>query len=45
MDAIGVRTREVAYFSKKGKQIWSEPRGQFAGYSGRNSPSIAAVSR
>ena len=32
MDAIGVRTREVAYFSKKGKQIWSEPRGQFAGY-------------
>jgi 5-methylphenazine-1-carboxylate 1-monooxygenase len=33
MDAIGVRTREVAYFSKKGKQIWSEPRGQFAGYS------------
>ena len=32
MDATGVRTREVAYFSKKGKQIWSEPRGQFAGY-------------
>ncbi len=28
-----MRTREVAYFSKKGKQIWSEPRGQFAGYS------------
>ncbi len=32
LEATGVRTREVAYFSKKGKQIWSEPRGEFAGY-------------
>jgi 5-methylphenazine-1-carboxylate 1-monooxygenase len=32
MDKVGVRTREVSYFSKKGKLIWSEPRGQFAGY-------------
>lgn len=32
LEATGVRTREVAYFSKKGKLIWSEPRGQFAGY-------------
>jgi 5-methylphenazine-1-carboxylate 1-monooxygenase len=27
LDAAGVRTRELAYFSKRGKPIWSEPRG------------------
>ena len=27
LDAAGVRTRELAYFSKHGKPIWSEPRG------------------
>lgn len=32
LEAIGVRTREVAYFSKKGGLIWSEPRGMLAGY-------------
>lgn len=32
IEAIGVRTREVAYFSKRGHPIWSEPRGMFAGY-------------
>jgi 2-polyprenyl-6-methoxyphenol hydroxylase-like FAD-dependent oxidoreductase len=32
LDAIGVRTRELAYFSKHGKPIWSEPRGLEAGY-------------
>ncbi|WP_421856865.1 flavin-dependent oxidoreductase [Oricola sp.] len=32
LEAIGVRTREVAYFAKTGKPIWSEPRGQLAGY-------------
>lgn len=32
MEAIGVRTREVAYFSRRGRPIWSEPRGRFAGY-------------
>jgi 2-polyprenyl-6-methoxyphenol hydroxylase-like FAD-dependent oxidoreductase len=32
MEAIGVRTREVAYYSKRGNLIWSEPRGMFAGY-------------
>jgi 2-polyprenyl-6-methoxyphenol hydroxylase-like FAD-dependent oxidoreductase len=32
LEAIGVRTREVAYYSKKGRLIWSEPRGMFAGY-------------
>src|SRR3954468_404165 len=32
LDASGVRTRELAYFSKHGKTIWSEPRGIEAGY-------------
>ena len=32
LDAVGVRTRELAYFSKHGKPIWSEPRGIEAGY-------------
>jgi len=29
---LGVRTKELAYFSKHGKPIWSEPRGLEAGY-------------
>lgn len=32
LDTAGVRTRELAYFSKSGKPIWSEPRGMEAGY-------------
>src|SRR5690606_37010498 len=32
IEAIGLRTREVSYFSKKGNLIWSEPRGMLAGY-------------
>ena len=32
LDAAGVRTSELAYFSKHGKPIWSEPRGIEAGY-------------
>ena len=32
LDAAAVRTRELAYFSKHGKPIWSEPRGIEAGY-------------
>ena len=32
LDAAGVRTCELAYFSKHGKPIWSEPRGLEAGY-------------
>ena len=32
LEASGVRTRELAYFSKHGKPIWSEPRGTEAGY-------------
>ncbi|MCC5970893.1 MAG: flavin-dependent oxidoreductase [Pararhodobacter sp.] len=32
MDAIGLRIREVAYFSKRGHKIWDEPRGTWAGY-------------
>jgi 2-polyprenyl-6-methoxyphenol hydroxylase-like FAD-dependent oxidoreductase len=32
LEAIGIRTREVAYFSKRGRKIWAEPRGLEAGY-------------
>lgn len=32
LDANGVPTKELAYFSKHGKPIWSEPRGLEAGY-------------
>jgi 2-polyprenyl-6-methoxyphenol hydroxylase-like FAD-dependent oxidoreductase len=32
LDASGVRTMELAYFSKRGQPIWSEPRGLEAGY-------------
>ncbi len=32
IDAIGLRTEEVAYFSAQGTLIWAEPRGRFAGY-------------
>src|SRR5689334_15952910 len=32
LDAAAVRTRDLAYFSKHGKPIWSEPRGVEAGY-------------
>jgi 2-polyprenyl-6-methoxyphenol hydroxylase-like FAD-dependent oxidoreductase len=32
LDAAGVRTSELAFFSKHGKPIWSEPRGLEAGY-------------
>lgn len=32
LDKTGIRTGELAYFSKHGKPIWSEPRGLEAGY-------------
>lgn len=32
LDAIGVRTKKLVYFSKTGKRIWDEPRGAYAGY-------------
>jgi 5-methylphenazine-1-carboxylate 1-monooxygenase len=32
LNASGVRTKELAFFSKHGKPIWSEPRGLEAGY-------------
>ncbi|QPF86354.1 flavin-dependent oxidoreductase [Bradyrhizobium genosp. L] len=32
LDALAVRTSELAYFSKHGKPIWREPRGLEAGY-------------
>lgn len=32
LDATGVRTKELSFFSKRGKPIWTEPRGLEAGY-------------
>ncbi len=32
LEENGVRTKELAYFSKRGQPIWSEPRGLEAGY-------------
>ncbi|WP_293576065.1 flavin-dependent oxidoreductase [Phaeobacter sp.] len=32
LSAIGVRTRQLGFYSKRGHTIWEEPRGQAAGY-------------
>ncbi len=32
LDAIGVRTRQLGFYTKLGKTIWEEPRGLEAGY-------------
>jgi 5-methylphenazine-1-carboxylate 1-monooxygenase len=32
LDAVAIRTRELAYFNKHGQEIWREPRGLDAGY-------------
>jgi 5-methylphenazine-1-carboxylate 1-monooxygenase len=32
LDAVGIPTAELAYYSTHGQQIWSEPRGIAAGY-------------
>lgn len=32
LDRIGLRTREVGYYSAQGDEIWREPRGLAAGY-------------
>ncbi len=32
LDCLGIRTAELAYYSKRGQLIWSEPRGAAAGY-------------
>jgi 2-polyprenyl-6-methoxyphenol hydroxylase-like FAD-dependent oxidoreductase len=32
LDETGIRTRELAYYSKHGNLIWTEPRGLEAGY-------------
>lgn len=32
LDAIGVRTTQLGFYSKLGKTIWEEPRGEWAGY-------------
>jgi 5-methylphenazine-1-carboxylate 1-monooxygenase len=33
LDRVGVRSRELVYFTKLGNRIWAEPRGLNAGYS------------
>lgn len=32
LDAVGVRTRELRYLTKHGQEVWSEPRGMYAGH-------------
>lgn len=32
LDEIGTRTRDYGMYSKKGRHIWTEPRGTLAGY-------------
>lgn len=32
LEAIGVKTRQLGFYSKLGKPIWEEPRGTWAGY-------------
>ena len=32
LDDIGVQTRDYGMYSKKGRHIWTEPRGTWAGY-------------
>lgn len=32
LDEIGTRTRDYGMYSKKGRHIWTEPRGTWAGY-------------
>ena len=32
LDTVGLRTKQVAYFSAQGGEIWREARGEFAGY-------------
>jgi 2-polyprenyl-6-methoxyphenol hydroxylase-like FAD-dependent oxidoreductase len=32
LEAVGIPTAELAYYSKHGQRIWSEPRGIAAGY-------------
>src|SRR5262249_38708760 len=32
LDACGIPTAELAYYSKHGQRIWAEPRGLAAGY-------------
>lgn len=32
LDALGVRTRSYGFYTKSGREIWTEPRGKWAGY-------------
>lgn len=45
LSAIGVRTRQLGFYSKLGKTIWEEPRGEAAATVGPSFPSIAARCR
>jgi 2-polyprenyl-6-methoxyphenol hydroxylase-like FAD-dependent oxidoreductase len=32
LDGVGIHCKELAYYTKRGQRIWSEPRGTAAGY-------------
>lgn len=32
LDAIGVRTKDYGFYTRDGREIWTEPRGTWAGY-------------
>ena len=32
LDGVGVRTRDYGFYTKKGLEIWTEPRGTWAVY-------------
>lgn len=32
LESVGIRTQEYGFFSKSGREIWVEPRGEWAGY-------------
>lgn len=32
LEAIGIRTQELVYATKRGEIVWREPRGEYAGY-------------
>ncbi|MFV0333787.1 MAG: flavin-dependent oxidoreductase [Tropicimonas sp.] len=32
LDTLGVKTGHTSYFNNRGQEVWSEPRGQAAGY-------------
>lgn len=32
LDEVGVRTRELRYLTRRGQEVWTEPRGTYAGH-------------